>query len=213
MPDFSNFLEIQTRTPWGRTLAEFASFCDPKPDAVILDVGCGPGQLPFLFARSGSRSLGVDLDFSLLAGRLASSLAQADALRLPFPTASFDLVTATNVLFLLNEPVTALREWTRILKPRGTICLLNPSNRLNPASAGTIAEQRNLDEMARESLLGWARNAEDHVRWTEGETRSLFMEAGLVLTESVLRVGPGFARLSRGIKPAGRDHPNPIQRG
>lgn len=207
MPDFSNFLEVQTRTPWGRTLADFAAFCAPPPDSVILDVGCGPGLLPLLLAQSGSRSLGVDLDFGLLAARLAPNLAQADALRLPFPAEAFDLVTASNVLFLLDDPAAALREWARILKPHGMLCLLNPSDRLSLASAGTIVQERKLDGASRESLLGWARNAEEHTRWTESETGALFAEARLILAESVLRVGPGFARFSRGRKPATRAHP------
>jgi ubiquinone/menaquinone biosynthesis C-methylase UbiE len=202
MPDFSNFLEVQTRTPWGRTLADFAAFCAPRPDSVLLDVGCGPGLLPLLLAQSGSRSLGVDLDLGLLAARLAPNLAQADALRLPFPAEAFDLVTASNLLFLLDDPAAALREWARVLRPGGSLCLLNPSERLNLATAGTIVQERKLEGAARDSLLGWAANAEAHVRWTEGETGALFAEAGLALAESTLRVGPGFARFSRGIQSA-----------
>jgi ubiquinone/menaquinone biosynthesis C-methylase UbiE len=201
MPDFSNFLEIQTQTPWGRTLTEFASFCDPQPASLILDVGCGPGLLPLLFARRGCRSLGVDLDLGLLAARIAPSLAQADGLRLPFPAESFELITATNLLFLLDDPVRALHEWARALKSQGSLCLLNPSERMSIRAATQLADERGLDGTARASLLGWARNAEDHVRWTEIETRLLLAEAGFGRTESVLRVGPGFARFSRGIKP------------
>lgn len=207
MPDFSNFLEVQTRTPWGRTLADFAAFCTPPPASVILDVGCGPGLLPLLLAQSGSRSLGVDLDFGLLTAHLAPNLVQSDALCLPFRAEAFDLVTASNLLFLLDDPAAALREWARILRPGGSLCLLNPSDCLSLASAGTIAQERKLDGASRESLLGWARNAEEHARWTESETGALFAEARLILAESVLRVGPGFARFSRGVKPATQAHP------
>lgn len=197
MGDFSNFLEVQTKTAWGRTLAEFASFCDPRPDAVILDIGCGPGLLPALFTQRGCRSFGVDYDFRLLVSRLASSLAQADAFHLPFPAASFDVVTATNLLFLLDDPFPALNEWRRVLVPSGEVCLLNPSENLSVVVARQLADDRELAGAARDSLLNWANNAEIHNRWTEAELRDLLTEAGFCLEESRLRVGPGFARFTR----------------
>jgi ubiquinone/menaquinone biosynthesis C-methylase UbiE len=192
------FLEIQTGTAWGRTLAGFAAFCNPRPGCVILDVGCGPGLLPALFGRAGCQAYGVDIDRSLLVSPLAPALTQADAVHLPFPEASFDCLTATNLLFLLEEPVQALREWIRVLKPGGELCTLNPSERLSLAAAGELADARDLGGAARASLLGWAGNAEMHARWSEAETRFLFAEAGLELVESSLHVGPGFARFSRG---------------
>jgi len=101
--DFSNFLNVQTKTAWGRTLAEFASFCDPEPGSLIVDVGCGPGLLPAIFARNGHIAFGIDSDFSLLSSLLSLNLIQADALALPFPPGTFHLVTATNLLFLLDD--------------------------------------------------------------------------------------------------------------
>jgi len=107
------------------------------------------------------------------------------------------LITATNVLFLLDDPLTALRAWTGLLAPDGVLCLLNPSENLNVAAATDLADSRRLDDTARESLLFWAHNAETYFCWTEAETRELLGRAGLKLGESVLRVGPGFARFVR----------------
>jgi SAM-dependent methyltransferase len=197
LSDFSNFLDVQTKTAWGRTLAEFASFCDPMPAAVILDIGCGPGLLPSLFAQRGCRSFGVDYDPKLLASGLIPSLAQADAFHLPFPSASFDLITATNVLFLFDEPDQALHEWKHTLAPDGELCLLNPTGHLSVSAATQLADARGLEGAARDSLLNWARNAESHFHWTEAETQDLLFRAGLRLEDSVLRVGPGFARFVR----------------
>ena len=207
MPDFSNFLEIQTQTAWGRTLAEFAAFCDPStgsgrragPVSVILDVGTGPGLLPSIFAQAGHRSFGSDLDLSLLAARLSFNLAQADARNLPFEPSTFDLVTSVNLLFLLDDPLEVLSHWRALLKPGGGVCLLNPSERLSAEAVTRLAAERGLDGTARQSLLNWAHNAETHARWTEAETESLFAAAGFRLTETCLKVGPGFARLSRGV--------------
>jgi ubiquinone/menaquinone biosynthesis C-methylase UbiE len=195
--DFSNFLDVQTKTAWGRTLAEFASFCNPGPATIILDVGCGPGLLPALLAERGCKSYGVDFDFSLLSSGIIPTLAQAEALSLPFQSATFNLVTATNLLFLLDDPVRALREWKRVLAPGGALCLLNPSENLSVPAASRLADERRLEGTARESLLNWAQNAETHSRWTEDETRELISRAGFRLEDSVLKVGPGFARFAR----------------
>ena len=197
MSDFSNFLNVQTDTAWGRTLAEFASFCNPKPASLILDIGCGPGLLPAIFAREGHTAFGIDTDFSLLSSSLSSNLVQADALHLPVRTSNFNLVTATNLLFLLDDPLAALHEWARVLAPSGELCLLNPSENLSIPAAKKLADERGLKGTARESLLHWAQLAESHFHWTEDETRNLLSQAGLRFEESVLRVGPGFARFVR----------------
>ena len=205
MSDFSNFLDIQTKTPWGRTLAEFASFCAPQPASVILDIGCGPGLLPAIFTQRGCKAYGIDYDFALLASHLISSLVQADALKLPFQSSTlrpgsgqaFNLVTVTNVLFLLDNPLRALKEWARVLAPSGEICLLNPSEKLSITAATSLANERELNGTARESLLNWAHNAETHFHWTEAEIRELITQAGMQFLETVLRVGPGFARFVR----------------
>jgi ubiquinone/menaquinone biosynthesis C-methylase UbiE len=197
LSDFSNFLDVQTKTAWGRTLAEFASFCDPRPASVVLDVGCGPGLLPALFAERGCKSFGVDFDFGLLVARLVPALVRADAFALPFRSSTFNLVTATNLLFLLGDPLRALHEWRRVLVPGGELCLLNPTENLSVPAARRLADERGLEGTARDSLLNWAYNAESHSRWTEHETRELLSQAGLQLEESVLRVGPGFARFAR----------------
>jgi ubiquinone/menaquinone biosynthesis C-methylase UbiE len=197
LSDFSNFLDVQTKTAWVRTLAEFASFCDPEPASTILDIGCGPGLLPIIFACENHIAFGVDYDFALLASGSVPLLAQANAFNLPFPDSSFNLVTATNVLFLFDNPILALQEWACLLASEGELCLLNPSENLSENAATQIADARGLDGTARKSLLHWAQLAESHFHWTEAETLDLLSRAGLRLEESALRVGPGFARFVR----------------
>lgn len=197
MLDFSNFLDVQNNTGWGRVLTEFASFCNPQPASLILDVGTGPGLLPGIFAREGHIAYGIDTDFSLLSSSLIPKLAQADAIKIPFPPSTFNLITSTNVLFLLPDPLSALKEWIRLLASNGQICLLNPSENINIAAATRLADERRLDGTARQSLLYWAHNAETYASWTENETKELLAKAGLQLVESILRVGTGFARFAR----------------
>jgi hypothetical protein len=90
----------------------------------------------------------------------------------------------------------ALLKWKCVLAPGGRLCPLNPSENLSISAASRLADKRGLASTARKSFLNWAKNAEKHVRWTESETRELLSAAGLRLEESVLRVGPGFARFA-----------------
>jgi len=193
-----SFLEIQTRTGWERALQGFADWCQPQAGWLTLDVGCGPGLLPALFADRGCQAFGVDLDADCLAHRLHPSLAQAKADQLPFPTGSFHLVTASNLLFFLSDPAPAMREMARLVRADGWMALLNPSERMSVAAATMLADQRGLVGLDRDSLVSWAARAEAHQRWDEAELAGLFAATGLVLHESALKVGPGLARFARG---------------
>jgi len=192
-----SFFEIQTQTAWGRTLAGFAAWCAPQPGWRALDVGCGPGLLPVLLAQRGCRAYGVDLDFASLAASLHPALAQAAAERLPFPAAAFDLLTASNLLFLLPNPAAALAEMARLLHPDGQAALLNPSEHMSLAAAAALADERRLTGLERASLLNWAARAEAHARWDEPALQALCQRAGLRLVESALKIGPGLARWTR----------------
>jgi len=198
MNEFSDFLEIQTQTAWGRALKEFAAWCSPPAGARILDAGCGPGLLPTLFGQAGHLSIGLDSDFSFLRqSQRAAFLLQGSIYQLPFTGHAFHLVTATNLFFLLGDPLRALRECRRALQPRGQLCLLNPSERLTIQAATELANLRGLDGKNRESLLGWARRAEKYGGWTEEKSTRLLRRAGFQPLETTLRLGPGFARFNR----------------
>lgn len=199
MTDFHDFPAIQTQTAWAKTLADFSDWCAPRPGARILDVGCGPGLLPALFiTRHRAAAFGADTDLSLLAAApVPAPVACASIYALPFPAAALDMLTATNVLFLLGDPLRALREMARLLAPGGQICLLNPAPLLSVESATHLADSRGLTGKNRDSLLGWARRAEKHTRWSAEDTQRLARRAGLSLLESAPRVGPGFALFSR----------------
>lgn len=196
----SDFRAVQTTTGWGQVLAMLAEWCRPQPGWHTLDVGCGPGLLPALLAARGCQAGGVELDPAMLRpSPLHPGVARADALHLPLPAGAFDLVTASNLLFLLPAPQPALAEMRRVLAPGGQVVLLNPSERMSLAAATAVADRRDLHGTARESLLNWAARAEAHARWSEADLHALLAAAGLRLVESELTVGPGLARLARGV--------------
>ena len=89
----------------------------------ILDCGCGTGANLSLLGRFG-QAYGFDLtETGLQLGRLAgrNRLARASVTAVPFPSASFDLVTSFDVLYSLEDrdERLALNEMYRLLKPGG----------------------------------------------------------------------------------------------
>ena len=119
---------------------------------------------------------------------LHAPVLQADVFHLPFAAGVFNLVTASNLLFLL--------ELRRVLCAGGRLCLLNPSEAMSVQAAGMLADQRGLDGLARETLLNWARRAESYARWDAEALAGLLEAAGLKLERTELRVGSGLARLA-----------------
>jgi ubiquinone/menaquinone biosynthesis C-methylase UbiE len=120
-----------------RTLARrFAKASGGQTGLDVLDVGCGTGRSRRIYERQARRYVGLDL--SLEAVRLASSRhdacgwLQADAGRLPFPDASFDVVAFSSVLHHVPDMHTVLSEARRVVKPGGLVFAFDP-NLLHPA--------------------------------------------------------------------------------
>ncbi len=92
----------------------------------VLDVGCGTGVLLKTLADTypDVALAGVDLTREMLAvarKRLpkAVRLEQAGAEKLPFDDESFDTVISCNMFHYIREPIAALEEMRRVLKPAG----------------------------------------------------------------------------------------------
>ena len=95
-------------------------------DARILDCGCGTGSNLQLL-RAYGRAVGFDL--TATGPRFARShghaVAQASIAQIPFPAATFDLVTSFDVFQCLPDEIerAAIAEISRVLKPGGWLVL------------------------------------------------------------------------------------------
>lgn len=201
------YKRMQANKGWTVILESFARFVDPQPDQIVLDIGTGPGALVNIL-RTNHQASAFGVDYSLPLAQYACQ--SYDTLgpvfvagklpALPFAASSVDVVTATNVLYLLDDPQSAVNEIGRILKPMGQLVMLNPSPKMSVASATALADERNLDGFERENFVDWGQIAEDNVRWSVEDVQVLFAPANLIVSESRERIGAGLALYIKGQK-------------
>jgi ubiquinone/menaquinone biosynthesis C-methylase UbiE len=125
--------EAVLRSHTWRTAENSAAYLLPElePGLDLLDVGCGPGTITIDLARrvAPGAVLGIDRAADVVAQAAATGAAAAvpvefavgDVYALDRPDASFDVVHAHQVLQHLTDPVAALRELRRVLRPGGLL--------------------------------------------------------------------------------------------
>ena len=96
------------------------------PGPRLADIGGGTGNYAQALDRQGWASIVVDRSSAMLARAAAKGLevVEADAQRLPFKDESFDAVTMISMLHHVDDPVRALAEACRILRPSGKLAIL-----------------------------------------------------------------------------------------
>jgi demethylmenaquinone methyltransferase/2-methoxy-6-polyprenyl-1,4-benzoquinol methylase len=112
---------------WRRRVIRLAGL---EPNASLLDVGAGTGDLAREALRRFPQARVVAADFTLEMMRVGQRLGRlpfsaADALRLPFADACFDAVVSGFLMRNVIDMHAALREQYRVLKTGGRIVILD----------------------------------------------------------------------------------------
>jgi ubiquinone/menaquinone biosynthesis C-methylase UbiE len=119
------------------TVETCAGFFTPhlRPSMSLLDAGCGPGTITIGLApliAPGGRLAAVDLSADEVektrqalesAGYGPADVQVADVRELPFEDCTFDALFSEAVIDYLPDPMLAVREFERVLKPGGVIGL------------------------------------------------------------------------------------------
>jgi len=137
--EYKHLFELEDKLWWFvgmRKITEslLERYLPPKPPEevrLILDAGCGTGgMLPHL--RKFGKTFGIDFSADavrFVRSRNERSIARSSIVRLPFPPATFDLVTEFEVVnhWAVPDDRAAFEELSRVLRPGGILLLREPA--------------------------------------------------------------------------------------
>ncbi len=161
-----------------------------QAERLVLEVGAGGGQnFPFYDPARVERVEAVEPDEAMLvAARRALSaasvpitLTRAPVEALPFPDAHFDTAMATLVFCSVQDPERGLREIWRVLKPGGTLLLLEH-----------VRAQGRVTAWVQDALVPLSTRCMGHCHWNR-DTGAMVGRAGFRATQ--------VRQLSGGLQP------------
>lgn len=127
---------------WAEHLSRYALAARWANAVRVLDIGCGAGYGTAELAAQARQATGIDLSPAAVAhARAAYPLANirflpASATALPFAGASFDLITAFEVIEHLTQWRDLLAEARRVLRPDGVFLVSTPNRNYYTESRG-----------------------------------------------------------------------------
>ncbi len=174
----------------GESLDRMLAVVNPSQDWRVLDIATGGGHTALAFAPRVREVLATDITREMLdaaerfirgKGVANVSFSEADACDLPFEDAEFDLVTCRVAPHHFPDCAKFAREMARVLKPGGTVAMIDNVVPEDPA----VAEYINAFEKFRDP---------SHVRaLTATEWLRLFEDAGFAVhTTEIFRKARDF---------------------
>jgi arsenite methyltransferase len=155
----------------------------PQPGWRVADIGCGPGAFAAALSARGARVTAIDSARAMLdavdARGLGCELVQADALALPLEAASHDAACLVQVLEYVADPVAALREAARVVKPGGAVLAADTDW---DTQGFNVADR----ELGRRVVQAWADGKPDG--WAGRRLRGWLSAAGLAPEERTVLV-------------------------
>jgi ubiquinone/menaquinone biosynthesis C-methylase UbiE len=149
---YDAYRRLSRRDGWKRFLAK--ALAKVPAGTRVLEVGSGTGFITSILVELGFEVEGIDLSEAMLTVARANlekeslaqkvRLSQGDAESLAYPDNHFQAVVSRWVLWTLPRPAEAIGEMARVLKPGGTVLLVDGS-RLKPGAFGQM----------RSSLVNW----------------------------------------------------------
>jgi len=133
----NHVLSLNVDKIWRRKVRRSLQSILDRKDAIVLDVACGTGDLSLELATNTAASvIGTDFCRPMLAVACQKNASkndsipyvEADAMDLSFADNAFDAVTIAFGLRNLPNFENGLRELNRVLKPRGTLAILECSH-------------------------------------------------------------------------------------
>ena len=97
---------------------------------LLLDAGCGTGWFSQRAFERGAIVTSMDLGDNLLnetAKKCNSKRVIGSVLEIPFENNSFDIIISSEVIEHVPNPLVAIKEMYRVLKPGGTLILTTPN--------------------------------------------------------------------------------------
>lgn len=134
MEDVLELSGIDILHPGGYDLSKRIGEVFEMKDRKVLDVACGRGAFACYYAKNfGARITGVDVNPDMIKSSVNRAKKEgveditefrvADALNLPFPDNSFDVVVNECAVGLTSDPQKCLDEMVRVVKPEGFVVI------------------------------------------------------------------------------------------
>ena len=97
---------------------------------IVLDAGCGTGRGTQAIRKRGATVVAMDIGLNLVrrtVERCNCAAVVGDILACPFPDSYFDVVFSTEVIEHTPDPLAAVAQFYRVLKPGGHLVLSTPN--------------------------------------------------------------------------------------
>jgi SAM-dependent methyltransferase len=128
-------------------------FTGAGPQDTVLDVACGPGLVVCAFARVARHATGIDLTPAMIERARALQKEKGltnitwqigNVLPLPYPDASFSLVTSRFAFHHFLDPQAVLAEMRRVCTPNGKVVVIDVVASPDPEKAAAYNRMEKL---------------------------------------------------------------------